>query len=217
MKRFGTAIWVSAAAAATLVVSVLVLSAPSPAEERESVAPAVQTAAAKDASGSDCCNMPAASMTCPPGCPETPTCKPAASQAATAIASAPAVEPAESAPAVAPTALSAPSAATPAAGGMVIAIDPETGEYGMPSPEQLEALSKSSLEALNWSDEGLVEMHHPDGSVSLDLQGRFQQYTVVSIRPDGSKELQCGDDPAAHTHHVASSEPAPVPAVLEEE
>lgn len=112
-----------------------------------------------------------------------------------------------------------PPVAAPAAAGMVIALDPETGEYGMPTPEEMRALSLDRLEQLNRSQEGLVEVHHPDGSVSIDLQGRFQEYAFVRIGPDGRKSIGCVEAPAAAMDAACGPaiESAPAPAVLEEE
>jgi hypothetical protein len=78
---------------------------------------------------------------------------------------------------------------------MVVGIDPETGKLGMPTPEQLKELSDLQQYEVDHSDVGLVEVHHPDGSVSVDLQGRFQEYATVRIGPDGKKTFQCVDGP----------------------
>jgi hypothetical protein len=90
------------------------------------------------------------------------------------------------APATQPIAAPAPAAAQ---GGMIISIDPETGQVGMPTPEQMEAFSADP--AFDDSDAGLVEVHHPNGTVSVDLQGRFQEYAVIRIAPDGQKVFGC--------------------------
>lgn len=85
------------------------------------------------------------------------------------------------------------AAERPAVGGMVIGIDPETGKLGMPTREQLKELSDLEQQRLNHSSAGLVEVHHPDGSVSVDLQGRFQEFATVRIGPDGELIFQCVD------------------------
>ncbi len=82
---------------------------------------------------------------------------------------------------------------TPALGGMVVGIDPETGKLGMPTQEQLEELSGLGQPEVDHSSEGLVEVHHPDGSVSVDLQGRFQEFATVRIGPGGKLIFQCVD------------------------
>ena len=85
------------------------------------------------------------------------------------------------------------AAERPAVGGMVIGIDPETGELGMPTREQWNELSDLERQRLDHSSAGLVEVHHPDGSVSVDLQGRFQEFVTVRIGPDGKLRFQCVD------------------------
>jgi len=76
---------------------------------------------------------------------------------------------------------------------MLIGIDPETGELGMPTREQWNELSDLEQQRLDHSSAGLVEVHHPDGSVSVDLQGRFQEFATVRIGPDGKLVFQCVD------------------------
>jgi hypothetical protein len=98
-----------------------------------------------------------------------------------------------SAPAEAHRADPALTAGRPGSAGMLIGIDPETGKLGMPTPEQLEDLSDLQQPQIDHSDAGLVEVHHPDGSVSIDLQGRFQEYATVRIGPDGKMTYQCVD------------------------
>ena len=84
-------------------------------------------------------------------------------------------------------------AGRPAVGGMLIGIDPETGKLGMPTREQWNELSDLEQQRLDHSSAGLVEVHHPDGSVSVDLQGRFQEFATVRIGPDGKLVFQCVD------------------------
>ena len=100
----------------------------------------------------------------------------------------------------------------PGAAGMVVGIDPETGELGMPTPEQLQRISDSQQSQVNHSSAGLVEVHHPDGSVSIDLQGRFQEYETVRVGPDGKLIYQCVDGEENARRAVA----APAPAAPEE-
>ena len=97
------------------------------------------------------------------------------------------------APADARRASPAMTAGRPGSAGMLIGIDPETGELGMPTPEQLKELSDLQQYQVDHSDAGLVEVHHADGSVSIDLQGRFQEYATVRIGPDGKMTFQCVD------------------------
>ena len=101
-----------------------------------------------------------------------------------------------------------------AQGGMIVGIDPETGRIGPASSAQRAELGLSVSQALSRSQAGLVEVHHPDGSVSIDLQGRFQEYAIGHIGPDGRPSLQCLDDRDALKRALAT--PPPPPAALEE-
>ena len=81
---------------------------------------------------------------------------------------------------------------------MVVGIDPETGVLGPASPEQMHALGAREPDAVSRSAEGLVEIHRPDGAVGVNLQGRFQDYTVVQVTPGGKRVFRClnaGDKP----------------------
>jgi hypothetical protein len=110
--------------------------------------------------------------------------------------------------------LGATSPGGPARGGMIVGIDPETGRIGPASSAQRAELGLTVDQALSHSQAGLVEVHHPDGSVSIDLQGRFQEYAVGHIGPDGRPSVQCVDDRAALKRALTA--PPPAPAALEE-
>ena len=85
----------------------------------------------------------------------------------------------------------------------------------MPTAGQLAELSALERNMTSHSDEGLVVTHHPDGSMSMDLQGRFQEFTTVRIGPDGKLIFQCTDNAAAVKRALADTRPAPT--ALEEE
>lgn len=65
------------------------------------------------------------------------------------------------------------------------------------SPEEAKKLADSLKHHLNKSTEGLVEERHADGSVSVDLQGRFQNVTIARKNQDGSVSQSCVDNPRA--------------------
>src|SRR5262245_7126913 len=75
--------------------------------------------------------------------------------------------------------------------GMIISIDPETGALRMPTQDELQSLMVPGDQSLDFSDEGLVQVHHRNGMVSIDLQGRFQDYAVVRVAPNGRKVFDC--------------------------
>ena len=89
--------------------------------------------------------------------------------------------------------------ATPPAGapgaGRVVAIDPETGRPGAPSPEQMRALEVapgSTIESL--TAEGLVETRLPNGTVILHLDDRFHEYLIARVGRDGKVVYGCVHD-----------------------
>jgi hypothetical protein len=93
--------------------------------------------------------------------------------------------------------------------GAVIALDPETGELGMPSAQQMaEILAPSEL---NNSDVGLTDVHLPSGAVVRDLQGRFQETSTVTIAPNGQFVFGCSSHPGAVTSPTQAA-----PSALEE-
>lgn len=63
--------------------------------------------------------------------------------------------------------------------------------------EDAQKLGAGLKDLVNQSTEGLVEVKHADGSVSLDQQGRFQSVTVARINKDGSITQSCVDNPQA--------------------
>ena len=68
-------------------------------------------------------------------------------------------------------------------------IDPDTGELTSPPPGEandLQRLQQTEEEdSLEYSGEGLEVEVHPDGSESIDLQGRFQFYLYGTIDDTG--------------------------------
>jgi hypothetical protein len=131
---------------------------------------------------------------------------PVSAPPAPATASKTVVAPAKPAPVPAPR-----SGIVPGSAGMVIAIDPETGDVGMPTPEQLADLKLNENEAVMHEDAGLLQVQHADGHWSMDLQGRYQEYAVIRKAADGTTTIGCVDHPA-NADHVH-----PAPAGLEEE
>lgn len=99
----------------------------------------------------------------------------------------------------------------PGRAGMVVGIDPETGRLGMPTPEQraeLEQMSASERTLLSRSAAGLVEERRADGTVHVNLEGRFQEYATVQIGPDGRKTFQCVDDSSGYGRATKSKPPS---------
>ena len=83
--------------------------------------------------------------------------------------------------------------------GQEVQVDSQTGQVKPLSPEDARKLADGLKGMLNKnkSSEGLVEEHHHDGSVSVDLQGRFQNVTVARVNKDGTVTTSCVDNPRA--------------------
>jgi len=127
-------------------------------------------------------------------------------------------DPAAAAPPEQAAAQTPAEAAPVAAAGLVAFIDPATGGLTTNPTEEQRAAMRTALAALvNDSGEGLVEVRLPDGSVVMDLQGRFQEAVVVQVTPDGTRHMQCiGSVPdAAATPSSAPAPASPAAAVAE--
>jgi hypothetical protein len=95
--------------------------------------------------------------------------------------------------------------ATPAAPGPPSAVsssgrrayrDPETGRLtASPTDAEVSELDRLIDEALDDSTEGLEVQTAPDGSLYLDLQGRFQSVSLATVEPNGRVRLLCTDRP----------------------
>lgn len=106
-----------------------------------------------------------------------------------------------------------PAKAAPVSGqsGMRIFRDPETGEIGPPTAAQAAEVARiDGAENLEFSSQGLEQVRHADGSVSMDLEGRFQEYLVV--RKDASGKIQKSCVQGAKGAKKLIDAPAPAPA-----
>ncbi len=71
-----------------------------------------------------------------------------------------------------------------------------TGAEDRPSAAPENPAVEAALDAMtSRSSEGLVQMHHGDGTVSMDLEGRFM-HVVFAAPTDGAPTLAChtGDE-----------------------
>jgi len=82
-------------------------------------------------------------------------------------------------------------------GNQDIHLDKQTGEIKPLTPEEAQKLANGLAPMLDKSTDGLVEVHHNDGSVSMDLEGRFQNVAVARINKNGIVEQSCVDNPGA--------------------
>jgi hypothetical protein len=78
-------------------------------------------------------------------------------------------------------------ATAPAASGLRVSLDPETGLPGMPGPAEFEALSRSMAD-----DERPVAIHRrSDGSGWAQLDGRWEDHAVITLGADGKPRWTC--------------------------
>jgi hypothetical protein len=82
-------------------------------------------------------------------------------------------------------------------GGQDVKVDSQTGQIQELTPEEAQTLAAGLKPMLNKSSEGLVTVQHPDGSVSMDLKGRFQNVAVARVNKDGTVSQSCVDNPQA--------------------
>ena len=93
-------------------------------------------------------------------------------------------------------------------------IDPETGQLRAGTPEEARALAAAAHADLARAIEALQPVVHPDGMISLDLQGLFMQNFVAVRMPDGSLSTGCVEGPATAAGYVPPGK-APAPKLEE--
>jgi len=81
--------------------------------------------------------------------------------------------------------------------GQDVQVDPQTGQIKPLSPQEAQRLADELKPVLNRSTDGLKQVRHGDGSLSMDLEGRFQNVVVARRNTDGSIEHSCIDSPEA--------------------
>lgn len=81
--------------------------------------------------------------------------------------------------------------------GQEVEVNSQTGQLRQLTRDESQRLAEGLKRMINKSSEGLVEVQHADGSVSVDLQGRFQNVTVARVNNDESVTQSCVDNPQA--------------------
>jgi IMP dehydrogenase/GMP reductase len=81
--------------------------------------------------------------------------------------------------------------------GQKVLVDPQTGRVQDLTPEEAQRLARGLKGMVNKSSADLEEVHHKDGSASLNLEGRFQSVTVAKVDEDGNLVTSCVDTPRA--------------------
>ena len=78
-----------------------------------------------------------------------------------------------------------------------IPLDPQTGQVRPLTQEEAQRMADGIKELVNQSTDGLQSVRHSDGSVSMDLQGRFQSIAVAKRDEAGKLTQSCVDNPKA--------------------
>lgn len=92
--------------------------------------------------------------------------------------------------------------------GQVVSINPETGEFEA-NPD-MGSIGRELGEITDVSTEGLTQEVMSDGTVIVDLQGRFQSAMVVEIGEDGKLKSFCQTTNATHDAAKCKLEHKPV-------
>jgi hypothetical protein len=102
----------------------------------------------------------------------------------------------------------APAAATtmtaPGEAGMKAYLDPEGGITSIPPQGTVEPLANIPVRP-----ERLPEVTLPDGSIKADLNGQFDEYSVMTIDEYGNRVMHCvqhPDEVHGHAHQAAQDE-----------
>lgn len=80
------------------------------------------------------------------------------------------------------------------AAGMLIALNRDTGKTRVLTADEALRLAEGIKALINQSTDGLVQIRHADGAVSMDLQGRFQNVMLARKEDDGSITQACVDN-----------------------
>ena len=81
--------------------------------------------------------------------------------------------------------------------GQDVQVNSQTGQIKPLTPEEARTLAAGLKQMVNKSTEGLVQTHHGDGSVSVDMGERFRNVTVARVNKNGSVAQSCIDNPRA--------------------
>ena len=78
-----------------------------------------------------------------------------------------------------------------------MSVNGQTGQIRPLTQEEAQRLAAGIKELINQSTDGLKSERHADGSVSIDLEGRFQSVAVARRDEDGKLIQSCVDNPQA--------------------
>jgi hypothetical protein len=97
-----------------------------------------------------------------------------------------------------------PSAA-PGQAALIATINSEAGQIEASAAQPKLILDTRTRQALRTDTEGLRQTYHPNGAVSVNLQGRFQSVSVARI-DEGGKLVVC-TEVADHAEKAAQGSP----------
>jgi uncharacterized membrane protein YdfJ with MMPL/SSD domain len=82
-------------------------------------------------------------------------------------------------------------------GGQNVQIDTQSGEIKPLTAQEAEKLAEGLKQMLNQNTSDLPQVRHADGSVSMNIDGRFQNVTVARVNQDGTISQSCVDNARA--------------------
>lgn len=80
------------------------------------------------------------------------------------------------------------------AAGQPVVLDRQTGESRPLTPQEAQTLAEGIKQLINTSTDGLVQVRHANGMVSMDLQGHFQNVSLAKKEADGTVTQSCVND-----------------------
>jgi len=89
-------------------------------------------------------------------------------------------------------------------GGKKLRVNAATMQQGPLTQEQSQQIADALQN--NKSTDGLVQVQHADGTVEMDLQGRFQNVMIAKKNDDGSVSQACVDTPEAANAFLQSKD-----------
>lgn len=75
-------------------------------------------------------------------------------------------------------------------GGVVVFVDPQTGQIREPTPEEIGTLAAPTTQRLQSQPQVVVQAPDGRGGVGIVLGTEFQTYTVATKTPDGNLHME---------------------------
>lgn len=95
--------------------------------------------------------------------------------------------------------------------GKKLQVDARTLQQGPLTQDQAQEIAIALRD--NKSTDGLAQIRQANGSLSMDLQGRFQDVVIAKKNDDGSVSQACVDTPKAATTFLDRQQGPTVPSV----